>query len=261
MSVNAHLGIEQSRRDDLEAIGYLLVYFMKGGRLPWMGLKVDGIRERYKEIGHKKEEMRTAELCYQIPREFGTYLRYIKTLKFTDTPDYNYLRNLFRSCLISKKLSEDDFFDWMHLQSHSSSPISRTSRNSMSPGHGKEQIQENHLAAKPKVIVLESPSNMANLGNANRILSRSVGNIESSTGDQCSPLVSENVSDYEEESNQNKASITLFPKNLKLTFLLDRLLKHPLLFFLLLRIIPILMPVQYQQFKVPQLRKLLGQPR
>ena len=58
-----------------------------------MGLKIDDIRERYKMIGHKKEEINTTKLCSGISKEFGTYLRYVKTLKFTDKPDYNYLRS------------------------------------------------------------------------------------------------------------------------------------------------------------------------
>jgi hypothetical protein len=130
MSVNAHFGIEQSCRDDLEAVGYLMVYFMKSGKLPWMGLKTEGIRERYKMIGHKKEEISTAKLCAELPREIATYLRCVKGLKFTDTPDYNYLRNLFRSCLISRRLKEDDVLDWMDLQSLWPYPMSRASRNS-----------------------------------------------------------------------------------------------------------------------------------
>jgi hypothetical protein len=208
MSVHAHFGIEQSRRDDMEAISYLLVYFLKGGKLPWMGLKIDGIRERYKMIGHKKEEISTTKLCAELPREFGTYLRYVKTLKFTDTPDYNYLRNLFRSCLISRKLPEDDVFDWMNLQSLQPSPVSKSSRNSETRDRRNEVFQERYSPAKPQIVIFNSPTKMNNGSNLNRHLSKSVGNIESSAGVTCSPLVSECVSNYEDESQSKVLQIT-----------------------------------------------------
>lgn len=52
-SIAAHKQYEQSRKDDLEAIGYLLVYMYKG-RLPWMGIKNKDKKEKYRLIGEKK---------------------------------------------------------------------------------------------------------------------------------------------------------------------------------------------------------------
>ena len=92
VSINTHLGIEPSRRDDIESIGYVLSYFLKGN-LPWQGLK-DG-DQKYIRIMEKKLQIPTEVLCYGLPDEFVHYLNYTKNLKFEERPDYDYLRNLF----------------------------------------------------------------------------------------------------------------------------------------------------------------------
>lgn len=65
-SVNALRGVEQSRRDDLEAVGYVLMYFLRG-ILPWQGLKVDKKEDRYKKIYEKKKVTTAEELCVGFP--------------------------------------------------------------------------------------------------------------------------------------------------------------------------------------------------
>ena len=92
VSINTHLGIEQSRRDDLESIGYMLIFFMKGV-LPWQGLKNGN--EKYTRIMEKKLQIPTEILCYGLPDEITYYLNYCKSLRFEDRPDYDYLRGLF----------------------------------------------------------------------------------------------------------------------------------------------------------------------
>ena len=70
MSISSHLGIEQSRRDDLEALAHLFVYFLRKGKLPWSGLKAPTLKERYRKIGEVKQMMPVAELCDGFPQEF-----------------------------------------------------------------------------------------------------------------------------------------------------------------------------------------------
>ncbi|XP_023310379.1 casein kinase I-like [Anoplophora glabripennis] len=111
MSINTHLGREQSRRDDLEAMGHMFMYFLRGS-LPWQGLKADTLKERYQKIGETKRTTPIEALCEGHPEELATYLKYVRKLDFTETPDYEYLRKLFKDLYVKKGYAEDGIFDW-----------------------------------------------------------------------------------------------------------------------------------------------------
>jgi len=111
-SVNAHLGIEQSRRDDLEAVGHVLMYFIRGS-LPWQGLRTNSTREqRHKNIMSNKMATPVEVLCKDFPCEFATYLNYCRNLGFEETPDYAYLRGLFKDLFFRENYRYDFVFDW-----------------------------------------------------------------------------------------------------------------------------------------------------
>ena len=110
-SLNAHLKRAQSRRDDLESLGYLLVYFLEG-QLPWHGLKASSKRDRRKMIGISKLKTSIRELCKGLNFEFVTYFEYVRSLEYADKPDYPYLRKLFRHLFESKGYEYDGKFDW-----------------------------------------------------------------------------------------------------------------------------------------------------
>ena len=90
-SINAHLGVELSRRDDLMSIGYILVYLLKGC-LPWQGLRGEN---KLTKIMENKIQISNELLCSGLPNEFCHYLNYCKNLKFEDRPDYEFLKGLF----------------------------------------------------------------------------------------------------------------------------------------------------------------------
>ncbi|CAF4380524.1 unnamed protein product, partial [Rotaria sp. Silwood2] len=114
-SINTHLGIEQSRRDDMESLGYVLMYFNRGS-LPWQGLKAATKRQKYERISEKKMSTPIEELCKGFPVEFTTYLSYCRSLRFDDKPDYSYLRQLFRNVFHRQGFTYDYIFDWNMLK-------------------------------------------------------------------------------------------------------------------------------------------------
>lgn len=110
-SINALRGCEQSRRDDLEAIGYVLLYFLRGS-LPWQGLKMDKKDDRYKKIYEKKKATTAEELAKGFPSEMCEYIKYTRNIDFEAKPDYNYLRGLLKNIMMKNSFEFDYYYDW-----------------------------------------------------------------------------------------------------------------------------------------------------
>eukprot|EP01065_Artemidia_motanka_P045609 TRINITY_DN6736_c1_g1_i1.p1 TRINITY_DN6736_c1_g1~~TRINITY_DN6736_c1_g1_i1.p1 ORF type:complete len:335 (+),score=59.95 TRINITY_DN6736_c1_g1_i1:78-1082(+) len=111
-SVNCHKGIEQGRRDDLEAVGHVLMYFLRGS-LPWQGLKADGKKEKYDMISKTKSATSIASLCDGFPPEVAEYLTRSRAFQFEEEPDYTALRGLFRTAFERECHQLDYQFDWV----------------------------------------------------------------------------------------------------------------------------------------------------
>jgi serine/threonine protein kinase len=112
-SANALRFKEQSRRDDLESISYMLIYLMKGS-LPWQKIKVNNKKESYLKISQFKRNIKPEKLCENLPGEMIDFVNYVKKLQFEEEPDYNYLKNLFEIML--KKRGDDPdciYFSWI----------------------------------------------------------------------------------------------------------------------------------------------------
>ncbi|GJJ75510.1 hypothetical protein EMPS_07868 [Entomortierella parvispora] len=147
MSINTHLGREQSRRDDLEAMGHVFMYFLRGG-LPWQGLKAATNKQKYEKIGEKKQSTPIKELCEGFPEEFGIYLNYVRKLSFEETPDYTFLRDLFTKALKSMNEVEDGVFDWMLLNNGRGWESGLD--YSMNPPHSSANHPNPHNAHRPQ---------------------------------------------------------------------------------------------------------------
>ncbi|KAG1083106.1 hypothetical protein G6F42_022332 [Rhizopus arrhizus] len=163
MSVNTHLGREQSRRDDLESLGHVFMYFLRGA-LPWQGLKAATNKQKYERIGEKKQTTSVKDLCEGFPEEFGLYLQYARRLDFEENPNYDYMKDLFDKVLNTLGEEDDGVYDWMLLNDgkgwesrsnlyrnahrHSAVVALNNAVSSDRPGRQQQQKQQRRLSNK-----------------------------------------------------------------------------------------------------------------
>ena len=112
LSLNAMRGNEQSRKDELESLGYMYIYLAKG-ELPWSNIKCHKIEDMITKTGIMKSKISVENLCQKLPNEFCQYMNYVKKLSFEQKPDYEYLRNLFKNILFKNKERLDNIFSWV----------------------------------------------------------------------------------------------------------------------------------------------------
>ena len=114
-SINSMECYESSRRDDLISIGYMLIFLIKG-ELPWSKIKYVQTSERYIKLLNLKKNTTNEELCKNLPSEFCDYIKYVKSLKFQEEPNYLYLKNLFIKVLDKMHETNDLYFSWRKIK-------------------------------------------------------------------------------------------------------------------------------------------------
>ncbi|EFP79961.2 hypothetical protein PGT21_030503 [Puccinia graminis f. sp. tritici] len=110
-SICTHLGIQQSRRDDLESLCYMLISFLTGS-LPWLGIRAESKLEKHQIMAERKIRTPLEKLCQGLPHEFACFLNYTRQLRYKDRPDYEHIRRMFKSLFLRKGYRMDLVFDW-----------------------------------------------------------------------------------------------------------------------------------------------------
>ena len=165
ISMNTHQGYEQGKRDDLESLFYIIIYFIKG-ELPWQNIKTKSKAEKYSKIFEiKKKVTENGDLVEGLPLEMAKILEYILGLNFFEKPNYLLIKNAVEIMLNNFNLSNDLQFDWYNLEFLNYLYLSQNGSND------KENIKEN------KKEIREDKDNIKNANPNNKIIKSSTINI------------------------------------------------------------------------------------
>jgi serine/threonine protein kinase len=156
-SINSMKGIEMTRRDDLESIGYMLIHLIKG-KLPWSDYLNKELGERFEIIYNIKKNISNEVLCKDLPKEMCEYMNYVKSLKFDEEPNYNYLKQLFISILDNMNEKYDLNFSW------SKKKVKKNNFSLMSSLHNFQQRSISKFFMHKKGLSVNVSESKASLG-------------------------------------------------------------------------------------------------
>ncbi|CAD8085280.1 unnamed protein product [Paramecium primaurelia] len=137
-SIGAHLGREQSRKDDLESLAYVLIYLNKG-KLPWMNLPIQDKTIKYSKILEQKQTISHEKLCDNLPKCYYLLLQHAKSREYTEQPNYAYIKEQFSKALGDLEQIDTISFDWEKLPELKSKK-SRKSNSQKKPSEKKPKI-------------------------------------------------------------------------------------------------------------------------
>lgn len=156
-SINGHKGLTLSRRDDMEAIGYLLIYLLKGS-LPWD--EASARRDKkllFEQITQIKMKTSSEKLCQGLPKEFLEYLNDVKSLEFDEEPHYAQYRKIFRDLFIKMGFIYDYDFDWTGKEY--ANPININAQTSYSKSNAKKEYKKENVK-RPKRNTMDNKANL-----------------------------------------------------------------------------------------------------
>ena len=190
-SINAMRGVEQSRRDDLESLCYLILYFFRGS-LPWQGLKISSRAKRFETITNMKKKIKLETLCENLPNEILLFSKYTRKLSFTENPKYEYMKNLFISVLNNNGFKNDKKFSWIkegadinniniyNFHIHKNSPHKRLIKKIMSSlekkRKEKNKEKENNNDYTLNTIFIENQNTISNISESNNTNDKGIQN-------------------------------------------------------------------------------------
>ena len=203
-SINALRGYEQSRRDDLESAGYVLMYFLRGS-LPWQGIPGKNKEERYKKILQKKEGTSAEELCKDFPEEFKEYIEYTRNMEYEEDPDYERLKDYFKNIIENRNENFDYIYIWStdeEIKQRKKEFLEEKKRNKRQITSKTNNLQNLH----PKI---ENTSNFQYTNTINEEITRRKSKFESAKNNK----YFESLNKLNERNEGNKNNYKFFTKN------------------------------------------------
>lgn len=211
-SVDALRGLRQGRKDDLESLCYMLIYFFLG-KLPWQDIKAETEGEKYKKLLNEKKKFNIENYKDTIPKEFRTIFKLIKNLKFDEQPKYSlYIRLLQKIREENQCFDPTDFF-WIKKNKDIKDRIKKNNIKIKKEGFRERLFQKLNTMAKTEIRpILEKNDDILELGGAyidEEYSDNDSFNIKTDFHKKLSPLNENDDKKEKEEENKGEKDINL----------------------------------------------------